>query len=142
MGVALAGTILGSINCLAWSSDFLSFAESIIWKVLSLVTSSLRLFLLSTIYFPLADRIGVINNVTCQCRTFSVPFLIGLSYVIARLCLVALFTRSLFSLPPAAFTATPASNRDVLFRLKRLKLESVLLLNRNEMLLWLRLLRG
>jgi hypothetical protein len=114
MGVALVGTILGSINCLAWSSEFLSFAKSIIWKVLSLVvTSSLHLFLLSTIYFPLADRIGVINNVTCQCRIFSVPFLIGLSYVIARLCLVALFTGSQFSLPPAAFTATRASNTDV-----------------------------
>jgi hypothetical protein len=121
MGVALAGPILGSINCLAWSSEFPSFAESIIWNVSSLVASSLPMFLSSTIYFPLADRIGAINHVTCQCRIFSVPFLIGLSYVIARLCLVALFTRSLFSLPLAAFAATRASNTDVLFRLKQVE---------------------
>ena len=105
IGFTLAGTVLGSIHCIAWNFEFPSFVEIFMWRTASLlVASALPVFLLSILHSPIHKWVG--RNIVIKCCFYIVPILINLVYIVARLCLLVLVVRTLFYLPSGVHIST------------------------------------
>jgi hypothetical protein len=104
IGLSLAGTLFGVVHCLAWSLDFPTPAERIVWRTSSLFISlAFVSWPMSFILFlKLADGPGR--------KTFVVLWVLTLIsnvvYALARAALLVLVLRCLFYLPVEAFVLT------------------------------------
>jgi hypothetical protein len=111
-GITLAaGVVFGAIHCIAWSFDFRSHTELLLWRVSSIaITAVPALLLLSIIVFyldlvpdessPAYALVAILPTLVLASAPLS-----GLLYVVARLTTIVLAFMNLSSLPPGAFQA-------------------------------------
>jgi len=117
IGITLAaGVVFGAIHCTAWSFDFGSHTELLLWRISSIaitVVPILLVLLMVTGYFTITDE----DKTSYFIRTLqflSAPFfiilfllipLLGLLYIAARLTTLILAFMNLASLPTGVFRA-------------------------------------
>ncbi|KAF2244895.1 hypothetical protein BU26DRAFT_491017 [Trematosphaeria pertusa] len=101
-GFTIAGIVFGGIHCAAWNFAFPSPVERLLWRISSVGTAGvLPLYyalLLADIHLRRFSILRVVLPV--------LEFLVGLSYLLARLYLLVEVFRELFFLPPSAFIST------------------------------------
>jgi hypothetical protein len=105
IALSLSGIVFGGIHLLAWDFVFPSYIESVLWKAASLyIAGTLALF-------PVIYIGGLVREYTGWERGV-LRLGIGLNcvftgvYLVAKLGLVVVMVRSLFSLPRGAFVGT------------------------------------
>jgi hypothetical protein len=107
-GITLAaGAVFGAIHCIAWSFDFPSHTELLLWRVSSIaITTVPALTVLSLIPLAVAPGRGLLSCLLIipVFFVFSLP-LSGLLYLAARITTLVLASINLASLPPGAFQA-------------------------------------
>ncbi|KDQ55304.1 hypothetical protein JAAARDRAFT_133786 [Jaapia argillacea MUCL 33604] len=93
---AFIACVFGAIHCFAWSLQFPSHAQQLIWRVSAVVVTSAPLLAVSAFQSPEESLFSAILI------GFVVPAT-SIIYVIARIALLVLAFTSLRSLPPGAF---------------------------------------
>ncbi|KAF5366085.1 hypothetical protein D9757_012383 [Collybiopsis confluens] len=100
-----AAMIFGAIHCVAWTSQFPSGQEEILWRVCSLLVACIPIYL------------ALFNVLTARFETswwfypLLVPYVIAvLMYILARLSLLVQGFLALRALPPAALEAVQWTN--------------------------------
>jgi hypothetical protein len=105
IGLALAGTLFGVVHCLAWSLDFPTPAERIVWRTSSLFIS--LVFVSWPMSFILLLKLAPDGPGR---KAFVVLWVLTLIsnvvYALARAALLVLVLRCLFYLPVEAFLLT------------------------------------
>jgi len=113
----VAGVAFGAIHCVAWSFNFRSHIELLLWRLSSIaITAVPTLFGLSLLLFYLFDKYENAGPVFVRyfLRFWVAPFagivfsfmpLLGLLYILARVTTIVLAFMNLSSLPPGAFQA-------------------------------------
>ncbi|KAK1752636.1 hypothetical protein QBC47DRAFT_463181 [Echria macrotheca] len=115
LGALFAGTLFGGIHCLAWNFDFPTHIEQILWRVCSVLTAALPVLAspLLALWIPARGRdgtltgylaTGTIRRIEIACLVCLAILLVG--YILARGFLLVEMFRTLFFLPPDAFTET------------------------------------
>jgi hypothetical protein len=104
----VAGVVFGAIHCIAWSFDFRFHTELFLWRLSSMIITSVPAFLLLSLgavsllpdeglliklFVPIVVIVGILMP------------LFGLIYILARLTTIVLAFINLSSLPPGAFQA-------------------------------------
>jgi hypothetical protein len=105
-GITLAiGVVFGAIHCIAWSFDFPSHTELLLWRLSSVaITTVPALLLVIVIVGILKNEWGWVARPHIALLIFLMP-LAGLLYVASRLTTLVLAFMNLSSLPPGAFQA-------------------------------------
>ncbi|KAF4622561.1 hypothetical protein D9613_009616 [Agrocybe pediades] len=105
--VALAvGVIFGGIHCIAWSFQFPSDTERLLWRVNSVIVAgapAVFIALASILDSFFDEENGTIVGMTLGYSVVFVEVIILLGYVGSRLCLLFLPLFSLRNLPPGAY---------------------------------------
>jgi hypothetical protein len=116
----VAGMAFGAIHCIAWSFNFQSHVELVLWRLSSIaITAVPTLFGLSLLLLYLADKyedhgsifvqlfilLAAIIFIIFGTISFSLMPLLGLLYILARLTTIVLAFINLSSLTPGAFQA-------------------------------------
>jgi hypothetical protein len=104
------GCLFGAIHCIAWSFDFKSHTEQLIWRISSSVVAGVPV--LMALAIPLSDSDDFNDDIQLL---LLIPWLLCLlsltigavAYIIARLLLLALAFSSLRHLPPDALQVIP-----------------------------------
>ncbi|KAE9369080.1 hypothetical protein N431DRAFT_469014 [Stipitochalara longipes BDJ] len=109
-GAFLGGTIFGAIHCLAWNFHFPTHAETLAWRVCSVMTSALPLLSALPLGFWMRWHPWSEQPKKSPAMRFalSLTLILGFAvpYVLARLLLIVEMFRTLFFLPPEAFVDT------------------------------------
>ena len=105
---AVIATIFGAIHCVAWSFQFPSHAEQLIWRMASLsITCSPMVLVFVALGFRLLEGLDS-DTPRWLKNVLGVPSLIGMFgslvlYVLSRVALLVIALMSLRSLPPGAY---------------------------------------
>ena len=89
--------IFGAIHCAGWSLSFRSHTEKILWRILSIIITSIPVFIVLDVAFAL--RAKNLADAFWFLTLFSLPF-----YIVARVMLLILAFMGLRNLPPGAHT--------------------------------------
>lgn len=107
LGPTLLGSVFGAIHCVAWSSEFPSHAELVLWRI-SCVSMVVIPFITTIICIVMAigSRIEADMPAGVEAIGFTCAFLLLLSawlYIAGRLATLVIAFSTLRALPPAAF---------------------------------------
>jgi hypothetical protein len=106
-GLLFGGLVFGSIHVLAWNFVFPSILERTLWRVASILCTTMPLlFLIVFISVAIANE----NNIALMIVLNVIQFLVVVFYVAARVFLLVEIFRTLCFLPPKAYIATWATN--------------------------------
>ena len=96
----MAGIIFGAIHCIAWSFEFPSHAELVLWRISSIGIIATPVYFLVSLSF-----LEISSLPMWVIRTTAIPLvtLMPLLYIVARAVTVVLAFTSLRALPPAAY---------------------------------------
>jgi len=97
---ACSATAFGVVHFGAWGFPFPTFADTLVWKVCTVYTSS---YALVSLFY---ESMGIFNRVTGNFATK----LLTIIYVLARLAILVEVVSSLFFLPPSTFASTWTTN--------------------------------
>jgi hypothetical protein len=105
----IVSVVFGAIHCIAWSFDFGSHTEQLLWRIssIAITTVPVLLFLAFVVVFLMIPDSPQINlfRTTMLCLGFAAIALLALSYVAARLTTLVLAFMNLASLPPGVLQA-------------------------------------
>ncbi|KZT19425.1 hypothetical protein NEOLEDRAFT_1245852 [Neolentinus lepideus HHB14362 ss-1] len=97
-------TVFGAIHCIAWSLEFPSHAEQILWRSCSLAITCLPTAeAMVTLLLPVVDELPESKINILATILWVLIIIFPLLYVAARITLLVLAFLSLKSLPPAAY---------------------------------------
>jgi len=94
----LAATIFGGVHCIAWSFQFPSLAERVLWRMSSVAITCLPAIILRTIFALGSSPSDLIHR-----RLVWSAGMAGFFYVLARITLLVLALMSIRSLPAGAY---------------------------------------
>ena len=103
--VGLFATIFGGIHCIAWSFQFPTHREQLLWRLSSLTITCVPVLLItlsrlnSSVHDMRAGWVRELLNVVWDIMTIALPFL----YILARVLLLVLAFMSFRLLPPSAY---------------------------------------
>ena len=105
LGPSILGAAFGAVHCIAWWSEFPSYAEQLIWRASCVVMIIVPLLVAIVCYLVIiSERIGDLGNVLL---TLFLMFPLALSpwlYVAARIATSVIAFATMRSLPPSVFS--------------------------------------
>jgi hypothetical protein len=111
-GVLTAATVFGVLHLTAWNFIFPNRTEKILWRVASLICSTYPL-----LWILIILSLGLVVESRNEPLSWRLDLFIGILYILfimlyifARLFLIVEIFRTLFFLPPDAYTGTWATN--------------------------------
>jgi hypothetical protein len=105
LGLFLCATVFGAVHIAAWNFVFPTPVESLLWKIASLLCTTLGLAFGPFVILPLSFDIDPFEFIPT-----TLAFLFFVIYIVCRLFLVVEIFRCLCFLPPSAYISTWATN--------------------------------
>jgi hypothetical protein len=113
-GAIVGGLIFGGIHIAAWNFEFPTYIEQLLWRICSVGMVTLMLVsllpLVATVFALLVFDADIDENDAVIAFNHSIYGLCAVLYVLVRLFILVETFRTLFYLPPDAFTSTWASS--------------------------------
>jgi hypothetical protein len=97
-----AGVVFGAIHCIAWSFDFATPIQALLWRLSAVAITAVPVVFMIPIGLLVLSEKRSMPITSVLVIGWFIP-LLGLLYITARLITVILAFISLFSLPPGAF---------------------------------------
>jgi len=101
-GMVIA-SVFGGIHCVAWSFEFPSHTEQLLWRISSLTITCVPAFELVSLVIGMYMEDGNINLNWAENLSIVIFTLVLIPYIIARFTLLVLPFMALQSLPPASY---------------------------------------
>ncbi|KDQ55310.1 hypothetical protein JAAARDRAFT_195714 [Jaapia argillacea MUCL 33604] len=98
---ALIASVFGAIHCFAWSLQFPSHTQQLVWRISAVTITSAPLLAVAIFHFR--DAVSTFRTGFNLTIIFSLTTLISITYVVARITLLVLAFMSLRSLPSGAY---------------------------------------
>ncbi|KAF5375810.1 hypothetical protein D9757_011171 [Collybiopsis confluens] len=103
-----AATIFGAIHCIAWTSQFPSEQEKILWRVCSLLVACIPIYMA---FCNVVEALESVDDTSWWFSSLAILYVVAiLLYIFARLSLLVQGFLALRALPPAALEAVQWTN--------------------------------